>query len=91
MTEDIDALGFQHGHQPDEGQPDEGAGVVALQPLEQGDAQPLGLEAARALVGPFPVQVAGDLVLGQGAEVDPKGLTGDLGPAGGAVQEAQPV
>lgn len=34
---DGDAFVLQHGHQADQRQPDQGAGVLALQPLQQGD------------------------------------------------------
>ena len=80
---------LQQGHQPDERQAHQGAGVLSFQPLKEGDAQPLGFEAARALKGLFPVHVAGDLGRCQRPEMDPEGFPHHLGPSRGAVEQAQ--
>src|SRR5690606_28761275 len=52
----------------DQGQADEGGRVLRLDGLEQHDAQPLGLEAARAIERLLRIDVAADLVVGQVAE-----------------------
>ncbi len=68
---DLNALRRQHGDQPDQRQADQGAGVITDQAVEEGDAQPLGLEAASTIEGALAIDVAGDLRRGQGAELDP--------------------
>src|SRR5690606_39276613 len=60
-------------------------GAMRLDRLEQGDAQALALEAAGTVERLFGVDVALDLVAGEGAEVDPGHVAGGEH-ATGAVQ-----
>ena len=47
----VEALGAQDRRERDEGQADERRGIVATQPVEEGDAQALALGAPRAVEG----------------------------------------
>src|SRR5512145_247677 len=52
------AFRAEHVHQRDQGQSDEGGGVVAFDAADERDAQPFGLGAARAVVGLLALQIA---------------------------------
>ncbi len=60
--------------QGDQGQADQAVGIASLQTVEQGDAEPLHLEAASAVVGLLGQQIVPDLGFGQLAEVGPERL-----------------
>jgi signal peptide peptidase SppA len=82
---------LQHPGEPDQRQADQAGGIVALQPLEQRDAQALGLETARALVRSLAPQISLDHCRRQRAKYDPERFHRHLlALAAGAIEQAQP-
>src|SRR5690606_13410774 len=64
----VEAEMAQHGAQLDQGQADDGGGIIRTHALHEGDAQAFGLGAAGRVVGPLHRQVVFDFRVGQGAE-----------------------
>lgn len=64
----VHAEAGQQAGQGDQGQSDQGGGVVAFYPFHERDAQGLGLGAARRIVGTLGVQVGAQRPVGQVAQ-----------------------
>src|SRR5690606_23875275 len=78
----------QQAGQRDQGQADQAGRVARFDRLEQGDAQAFALEAAGAVEGLLGIDVALDLVPGQGAEVDAGQVGGGEATAGALQADA---
>ncbi len=69
-SQDRNSLLPEHAHQGNEGQADQGVGVVAFHAADECDAQSFRFRAAGAVIGLFLAQVSLDLVVAEVTESD---------------------